>query len=576
MSTPLEVRCAKGTTAVVQDDLLLTGSTLAKLIKQNRVLIVGFLAYIFILLIFNFWKYYTNKYNVLDLAIYNQVFWNLTHGAGLYSGIQQGHYFGDHAEFLIFLLAPIYALLPHPLTLLTLQTIGLASTALPIYLLSRHIYNKTMNAEAAGKCSENLPKVIPLITTILWLGNPILWNINFFEFHILPFAIPLLLWTIYFLLAGRIKLYFLFLFLSLLVREDVALITLMLGAILVFHPLLPPPWKGGGSRWGIGFLTIITSIIWFFAATKLIQHFSTDESYKYLAYYSWLGNSLPEIIKNALLHPQTIIRHILTLPNLEMLLGFLMAFAFLPLLRPKFLLLALFPFLQFILSGSGGSALIWQIHYAALFLPGLIISSIFGLRNLLQKLPYYHFTILSIAIIVILYNFLLLGPVLPAIKQIARDIKNKDWQAENQLFSMIPANASVAATYTPLTKLSSRQNLSALHYLYVGKKQFSRHDYKISESPNFLMIDERGLRTFKVQYESLSWSATTSKNGFKRLENLIAVGNYGIAGRTQNLVLLQKNLGKNNPYKLPKIPPDLQGYITLSGFRSGETIFIEK
>jgi len=252
----------------------------------------------------------------------------------------------------------------------------------------------------------------------------------------------------------------------------------------------------------------------------------------------------------------------------------LVVFLFLPLLRPKFLLLALIPLLQFILSGSGGSALIWQIHYAALFLPALVVSSIFGLKYLRQKLPSHTLAIVTIVTIANVYNLIVLGPRVAIIKNIFFDLRTGGWRNENQIISSIPARASVAATYMPLAKLSSRQNLYALHYLYVGKKQFSLKDYKIPKPPDYLMIDEQELGTFKVQYESLAWSAATARDGFKRLEDLITAGDYGILKRAKNLVLLQKDLSKNsNLYQLPAISPNLRGYIILNNIRSGETVF---
>ena len=66
-----------------------------------------------------------------DLGLYDQVFWNTVHGRWWEStmslGLAQPHsYFGDHFSPIFFAILPIYALFPHPQTLLVVQTAFIA------------------------------------------------------------------------------------------------------------------------------------------------------------------------------------------------------------------------------------------------------------------------------------------------------------------------------------------------------------------------------------------------------------------------------------------------------------------
>src|SRR6185295_10237359 len=77
-------------------------------------------------------KYRYYLYQDFDLAIFVQAASRLLHGS-LYSSIRGMDWIGDHSSLHLFWLAPLYALAPHPLTLLLVQTLALALGAVPVY-----------------------------------------------------------------------------------------------------------------------------------------------------------------------------------------------------------------------------------------------------------------------------------------------------------------------------------------------------------------------------------------------------------------------------------------------------------
>ena len=72
------------------------------------------------------WRFYL--YKDFDLAIFSEAMVRLGQGS-LHSTIRGMPWLGDHASYVMFLLAPLYALAPHPLTLLLVQSAAVTLVA---------------------------------------------------------------------------------------------------------------------------------------------------------------------------------------------------------------------------------------------------------------------------------------------------------------------------------------------------------------------------------------------------------------------------------------------------------------
>jgi len=548
--------------------------------KHPQILLWGsILIYIFIFSLISFWKYNNFAYNGIDLGIYNQVFWNTAEGRFFESSIQAGSYLGDHFEPLILLLLPFYLIFKHPLTLLILQTIFLALGAGAIFLISREILANSSSLTKKGM-EESL---LPLILSLLYLLNPFIQNINLFEFHILPFAIPFLLFTFYFYQTRRTFYFYIFIFLSLLVREDVALVVFMFGILALIDYSVERPKLQATSyflKWIIP--PIIISIFWFILAIKIINHFNPGSGYKFLVYYSWLGGSnFKEIIINLLSHPLLVLYHILNIYNFGFILGLLLPFGFLPLLKPKSLILLIPPLLQTIL-GMGGSEGILQTHYVSLFLPALFIALIFVLKNYSnchgeegsesgvtkqsleiaslfsvvrhnksKEKRLFIFGLLGTAAI---YTFFTMGPLLGSLKIIAT-YDSKLTKIKSYFLKQIPPFAPVLGSYEFFPHLSSRQKFYPLHYIYLGKKQFGKGEYILPEDTEYILINFDDIITFDFQF---GW-----QTGYKpylpqapyRLRKILTEKNFGLVEMMDTLALFKKGYPREkNFYEISLSP----------------------
>jgi uncharacterized membrane protein len=478
------------------------------------------------------WKYGIFGYDALDLAIFNQVFWNTAHGRLFEMTIHPQSYLGDHAGLIILPLSLIYRLFADPRTLLILQTIALAIPAYPLWIIAKKRLNK-----AAG-----IWRLTPLAISAAWLLNPMVHNINLFEFHLLPFALAPLFFA-YLAYEDRAKIRFLVLaVLAMLVREDVSLVIAGFGILAAL--------ERRGWWWRLAPIT--AGAAWFAGAMSLISRFAPEGSYKFQIYYSWLGNSPTEMAVNAVAHPLKLIAHLVSLGNLELLLGLGLPLLFLPYLAPRLLVLAAGPFLQILLGAPGGNAVILETHYSTLFLPALFVATIAVIAELSNKdrfkkagaspaatkhLASREQSILFLMILASIYSSLAMGPLPHAAGRIASGEDSVDAETAKEIIDMIPDDASVSASYRLLAPLSSRENIYSNHYIFLGTRQFATGTYEVPESIDYLAFDADDLLTYRSQFMDIGWARPYYPDGRKRLSaltgsHLTTAGNFSLFDTT--------------------------------------------
>jgi len=153
-----------------------------------------------------------------DLGIAANTFWNSTHGDLFASSMApSGNHLAFHTSFIFLPAFPIYALLPFTETLLVLQSIALALAALPLYLVGRRMLH---SGQAA------------LVICAIYLLHPAVAGANFYDFHELAFA-PVLVFSAWlFFELDRPIAYWLAIVLLLSVKEDMALVVLLIGLVV--------------------------------------------------------------------------------------------------------------------------------------------------------------------------------------------------------------------------------------------------------------------------------------------------------------------------------------------------------
>jgi len=500
--------------------------------RRRYILPLAIFVFVVLITLVGWLKYRAFLYTGLDLAIYNNVFWNTIHGHLFASSIHAPNYLGDHAEWLILPISLIYRIIPHPITLIFLQAVALGISAVPIYLIARKILDR--HREAAGRGDLEFASsvrwtsdLLAMTMGLLWLANPFVWNISLYEYHLLPFAIPFLLFAAYFFLEKRFRPFIACVVVALLAREDVAFAVAGFSLIAFFQK--PKNWK-----WII-IPTILAATI-FLIDQRVIAHFNPDAQYKYLVYYDWLRHANPKIL----------LLHLAQLTNLEFLIGAVLPWLFLPFVRPRWLLLAALPYLQLLMTEPATSSIVFNTHYVSLMLPGLAIASMEGFAAVRawKRSDVMRPIMPMLLLIAGIYTLITLGPVVGA-AQLAIKKPSTHANALNAALARIPVSASAVSSFDPLTNLSGRSNAYSLHYSWIGKKQFGFSDYALPITPNYLLIDDTDLVDYAAIYPGVDWIKPNYATGDDRMRKLLADGGYGVVFRQAGVTLLKRDTRTN-------------------------------
>jgi len=179
-----------------------------------------------------------------DLAIFDQGMWLASHFHEPFVTVMGRNLFGDHTSFVLLLVAPFYRLFPEPQGLLVLQTLLLAGPAVPIYLLARKYIKSTLIATS-------------LVAT--YLLNPLVQQGNLNQFHPEAFQVLFISLAIFAAIENKSALLVLMVVLSLMVKEDAALLVIPLGV-----------WVAIRRDRRLGMSIVVGSVLWAMVANWLI------------------------------------------------------------------------------------------------------------------------------------------------------------------------------------------------------------------------------------------------------------------------------------------------------------------
>ena len=528
-----------------------------------RSLWVGMFVYFLIFGGICLWKFFNFGYNALDLAIVTNALEQTLAGNLLGSTIHPPSYLGDHFTPLLLLLAPIYALVRSPLTLLFVQTVALGFSAYPVYQIA--LRWRPASLSLGG---PDAPRLASLAESRragwiagAWLLNPFLHNLNLFEFEPLALAVPLGLFAALAYVRGQRRNFLLFLLSICLVREDAALLPIGFGLLAL--------WQHRGKAWWLP--ALVGGAVWLGVALGIIQQFSAG-GYKFFIYYGWLQHWqwLPVQALAQLLRPN----------NWIMSLGLLLPFGFLPLGGWPYLVVSLPAWLQIVLQQQGGSTAHLLTHYTALLLPGLVLASVAVLTS--KKLPKWKMAQRYLADrsfrwllagVIVGYTTLTLGPLGSAMGRLAQTGPiDETTYAKLQLLQRIPRSAAVAGSYQSLALLASRQKLYAFNYAFLGSQQFLVSDYALPADTEFIALDYDDLLSLQAQYafnpfyapryqERIGqWHSLLDGFGLVGLTDTLALYQRGALGSTQLLTTLREPLPLQHPIGQTREALELLGF----------------
>src|SRR3989338_1978415 len=213
--------------------------------KNFRFLCILIMAYTLLFTTIGILRYISLSYSY-DLGVFNQVVWATANGKPFYSSLFPNNtLLSEHFSPILLLFAIPYKLIPHPMTLLFLQTLALALGAIPVYLIA----SEKLSSESAG-----------LFMAFAYLLYPALGYLNLADFHEEAFVTPLLLMTFYYFEKEKVWKYLFFMILSLSSKENIPIVIFMFSIYAII--------RRKSTRWII--TPFVLSIIWFYIAINMI------------------------------------------------------------------------------------------------------------------------------------------------------------------------------------------------------------------------------------------------------------------------------------------------------------------
>lgn len=306
-----------------------------------------------------------------DTGMYEEHLWNLAHGKGFRSQLDDGRlFFGEHFECIHVLLLPAYLVYPSLVTLYLFESAALASGSVAIYLLARRL----------GIAQAALP------LGLAWLLYPPLQYLDFEltwkNFRPESFGVPLTLFSLLAFEGQRYKTGILLVALSFLAKEDYGVVGASIGMFLFARSWLP------GRLWketfvGLG-LAAGSAAYLFLVLLWIIPHFRGDEAH-YTSYFEGLGASPREIVVRIFSEPRIVSDRLFTRNNGSFLIQLLTPLAYLPLLSPLRLAVCMPTLFYLMMSDRPELAQPW-FHFHGPLVPILFWATAGGIRNVRRVL----------------------------------------------------------------------------------------------------------------------------------------------------------------------------------------------
>jgi len=483
-------------------------------------------AYAIILSTASYFMYCNFHYEDFDLAIHTQSVRNILHGS-IDSSILGIPFPGNHMALILFLISPVYAMFPSPLTLLYIQSIIVAAGAFGIFLLCR----KEISARWA------------LGLTAAYLTYPPLIYMNLYEFHPVALATSFLIFMVYFYKTGRFGLFSVFMTLALLCQENIALILMAFAVYALID-------RKKRDRWV--WVPLSIGICYFVISAGILMPMLNRNTVQFWQLYAHLGASPAQAVKNIVMHPVTTLQTVTDPGKIAFFSALFGPLGFLSLLNPLTLIPAIPAFCQRLLSDRLSETRI-IFHYQAEFIPFIFISAVYGIKRLLESKHRLLRVIPAILLLIFPATAFLSSGLPVSIQKFCRpDSYDSHYlmpHAVNTALQKVPDNVPVAATFRLLPRLTSREKLYSLHHIYTGRYTLSTVAYPIPEDIRFVIIDTFDPLTF------LNGGFYSPEN-YKNLQTLLSRGNWRVIEKYESILVLERTS------QTPNKPPEIISFVT--------------
>jgi uncharacterized membrane protein len=422
---------------------------------------VSMLTYVVVLSAYTISKHNSFSTYAWDLGIFNQGFWTTVNLDRVFYYtcelhlVPSGSFFGIHFSPILYTLVPFYYLFQGAEALLVAQSILIALSAIPVYLIARTWFDEGYSGLLAS----------------LYLLNPALHGVNCYDFHVQAFLPLILGYLLYFTMKKNWGGILISANLAMAVQEQVLYIVLAFAGYLLVKPLIEREKEGGALRSmlpGIA-LVLISVVAWRLLSVTVISYFNPVIPDHLLAgqHFAVLGVDAPlKIPLHVLRNPGAVIRALTYewYNKVVYILGLFAPVIFLVLQSPQYLIPTLPWFAISLLSNYPPYYRI-GFQYSAYVIPFIYASMIAGFGKVSQTSNGSNLrrsmTILTVALVASSLAVSPLSPLTmgfymsPAYQKPGQTTRT---DIVHDMVSMIPPESTVMTQDNLFPHLSSREN----------------------------------------------------------------------------------------------------------------------
>jgi uncharacterized membrane protein len=418
-----------------------------------------------------------------DLGNMTQVIWSTAHGRILRmsdpSGAQISR-LGAHFDPFLVLLVPVWWIWSSPIALLAVQAIAVASGALPVYWLAR----------------KHLDHGFAVVFAVAYLlYSPTQFNtFTPVGIHAVSFAIPLILYAIWFLDEDRLVPFAVFALLAATTKEEIAA---AVGGLGIWYAIRRGHRRTGAVIFASGLAFSLVNFL------VVIPHFAESGASPFASRYTDVGGTPDGMLRVAFTDPGAFVHQVASGHKL-----FFLVLVFAPLVglwaREPLMLVGALPDLAVNLFSSDDKQTTVFYQYTAGIIPFVIAASVLGAARLesTRRVRTVLFAVVTCLAI--------LSPLITTASIVhSRDTSQVD--AMKRAIELIPPSASVSAAQSLGGNVSTRRVISTFpavsraDWVITGplttiddRRAFKRRVAELRSSPNWTIeFDRSGIQVFR-------------------------------------------------------------------------------
>ena len=360
-----------------------------------------------------------------DFGLYDQGIWLLSQGKTPFVTLMGRNLFGDHTSFILLILVPLMWIFSTTSILFVVQTVVIASGAIPVYAYAR----KQLESDALGCLFACTYLLYP---TVSWTNVE-----NFHPDSFLGVFIAVALWAA---LSRKWRWYVGAVLLALLVKEDVVLVVAPIGV-----------WVALRRDLRIGIATVVGSIVAALICFLIVIRDLTGTAFR----NSWRipFGGVNGLVKTAFTSPGKLLRYLTSDGRVTYLMQILLPTGGMFVISPSVALVG-----SVVLFANIVSTFFYQhqihYHYSLVIAPILVFGNVYAIARLGKSARRKASLVIGVASIV---SALVLAPLPFARNQIQKfPPSSPAVAAAHELFAQIPSDA-VISVFHPLTAQLARR-----------------------------------------------------------------------------------------------------------------------